>query len=343
MLFAVLIATAGGCAQIPEVESRLRSMKFVPNMYVVQAGDTWESIAFRYRFETTELVALNPGTGEYLRPGMRINVRPGTELPDEIRAAARVAPGPVTLEATPGEAMRNAEPTRPLGTATTTTAPASGVATAPVQSPSAPVIIAETPAAIPGSSTNVTTPGTPQAVVIATARFDPRTGGAPNEEVVADDLGPLPGAATAPSTANGYTPVPAADAAAATSSAGSSGWVWPTDGAVARAFAPERIGGQGVDIAGVPGQDVRAAAAGTVVYSGKDLSGGGNLVILRHGDDLMTTYSHTDKLFVTEDDTVRAGDPIASLGANDQAESVLRFEVRRDGSPLDPMEFLAPR
>ena len=120
-------------------------------------------------------------------------------------------------------------------------------------------------------------------------------------------------------------------------------WTWPTDGAVARGFAPERIGGQGVDIAGVPGQDVRAALDGTVVYSGRDLSGGGNLVIVRHGDDLMTTYSHADALFVTEDDRVSAGDPIASLGWNSERESVLRFEVRRDGNPLDPMAFLPPR
>ena len=88
---------------------------------------------------------------------------------------------------------------------------------------------------------------------------------------------------------------------------------------------------------------MRAAAPGTVVYSGRDLSGGGNLVILRHDGDLMTTYSHADKLFVTEDDAVRAGDAIASLGWNEARESVLRFEVRRDGQPLDPLGFVAER
>ncbi|MCL4158161.1 UNVERIFIED_CONTAM: hypothetical protein GTU68_019774, partial [Idotea baltica] len=51
--------------------------------------------------------------------------------------------------------------------------------------------------------------------------------------------------------------------------------------------------------------------AGTVVYSGRDLSGGGNLIIVRHNDELMTTYSHADQLFVAEDDQVVAGDPIA--------------------------------
>ena len=91
---------------------------------------------------------------------------------------------------------------------------------------------------------------------------------------------------------------------------------------------------------------MRAAAAGLVIYSGKSLAGDdGNLVILRHADGLMTTYSHADRLFVTEDDRVRAGDPIASLGANEASESVLSFEVRRAGEagPLDPMRFVSPR
>ena len=117
-------------------------------------------------------------------------------------------------------------------------------------------------------------------------------------------------------------------------------WTWPTDGALARRFAPGQANGQGVDIAGVPGQDVRAALGGTVVYAGRDLNDEGNLVIVRHDDELMTTYSHADRLFVAEDDEVLAGDPIASLGWNDRRESVLRFEVRRDGEPLDPMVFL---
>jgi len=54
----------------------------------------------------------------------------------------------------------------------------------------------------------------------------------------------------------------------------------------------------------------------------------------------MTTYSHAAEIFVAEDDVVRAGDVIASLGANARNESVLRFEVRQDGNPLNPMNFL---
>ena len=117
--------------------------------------------------------------------------------------------------------------------------------------------------------------------------------------------------------------------------------MWPTYGEVAREFAPSEAGGQGIDIAGVPGQQIKAVSGGTVVYAGRDVAGGdGKLIILRHADGLMTTYSHARQLFVAEDDVVNGGDVIASLGANARNESVLRFEVRRNGNPLNPMQFL---
>jgi lipoprotein NlpD len=295
-------------------------MALQPNMYVVRAGDTLDTVAFRYQLQPAELAALNPGITQNLIPGARINVRPGTELSAELRAAAIV----------PSNARSSLAQ-----------APATASAAAPV---SAPAAVASAPSTVTTVSTFEPTSNTVQApaispapqpreIVITEAAFDSVTGGYPGEEVVTDEFDVM-----APS--NGYTPVPSADTAAATSST----WVWPTEGQVARGFAPERIGGQGVDIAGVPGQNIFAATAGTVVYSGKDPSGaGGSLVILRHAEDLMTTYSHADKLFVTEDDIVQAGDPIASLGWNEASESVLSFEVRRAGSPLDPMSFVTAR
>jgi len=158
----------------------------------------------------------------------------------------------------------------------------------------------------------------------------------PFEEVIEDDLPAIEQLAVNQGNA-AFAP---AESAQVFSQSIAGAWVWPTRGEVARGFEPSRIGGQGVDIAGVPGQDVRAAKSGKVVYSGRDLSGGGNLVIVQHDKNLMTTYSHADKLFVAEDDLVEAGDPIASLGWNSKRESVLRFEVRRDGKPLNPMNFL---
>ena len=120
-----------------------------------------------------------------------------------------------------------------------------------------------------------------------------------------------------------------------------SSWVWPTKGPVARGFAPLKEGRHGVDIAGLPGQPVLAVKDGQVAYSGKDPSGSGNLIIVRHEDSLLTAYSHAKDLFVAERDIVRAGDQIATLGWNARQESVLRFEVRQDGNSLNPMNFLS--
>lgn len=158
------------------------------------------------------------------------------------------------------------------------------------------------------------------------AMVAPDDGGWPREEIIPDDLD--------------FAPVDGAGEKSAKEDGFSGRWAWPTDGQVVRGFQPDRVGGQGVDIAGVPGQDVKAAMDGTVVYSGRDLSGEGNLIILKHPDDLLSTYSHTRNLYVAEDDVVRAGDSIASLGANENQESVLGFEIRRDGNPLNPMDFL---
>ena len=88
-IFLVLFAT--GCSSVPRVESHLQSLQFYPNMYVVQAGETLDTIAFRYQLDRNELAALNPGSENGLTPGMRLNVRPGTNLNESIRAGTGYA------------------------------------------------------------------------------------------------------------------------------------------------------------------------------------------------------------------------------------------------------------
>ena len=327
------IALGGGCASVPEVESRLQSLRFHPNMYVVRAGDTLETIAFRYELSGEQLTALNPGVPSgTLPPGLRINVRPGTDLAESVRARAGRAGAARTASAS--LPATEAAPSPTVSTAVTRAVPRSVLA--------APVPI-ETPAATARARGTASAPaetadafaekrayggGAPDIVTANHAR-EPAAG-RPREEVLPDDYDIDPDAA-ARATLDGELQRYVGR------------WTWPTEGQVARDYAPERVGGQGIDIAGLPGQDVRAALEGTVVYSGRDLSGGGSLVIVRHDEGLMTTYSHVDDLFVAEDDRVLAGDAIANLGWNENRESVLGFEVRRDGNPLDPTTFLPPR
>ena len=353
-LFPLLLAVAlVGCASVPEVESRLRTLRFHPNMYVVQAGDTLETIAFRYELDVGELAALNPALDAQgmLTPGLRINVRPGTRLADAVRVRSSTEP-PSAARAEAWQAANDSvpEPASEHAYAGTWQPELREAITSPVPRRTSEGFATSLPPE----------PVPPSADQIAVAPVDVgyRASSTPRDEELLPDY--------PDDAANGGTAIVEEDGTglreevlpadydidgAADRRAGLDDpvqrhvgrWTWPIEGEIARDFAPERIGGQGVDIAGVPGQDVRAAVDGTVVYSGRDLSGEGKLVILRHDDDLMTTYSHANELFVDEEERVIAGDVIASLGWNERRESVLGFEVRRDGDPLDPLAFLPRR
>jgi lipoprotein NlpD len=118
-------------------------------------------------------------------------------------------------------------------------------------------------------------------------------------------------------------------------------WRWPTKGKVVQTFSshdPER---KGVRISGVSGQPVVAAEAGRVVYSGSGLVGYGNLVIIKHGGDYLTAYGYNKQLLVNEGDNVARGERIAVMGApRNGADSMLHFEIRKQGRPIDPLPLL---
>lgn len=120
-------------------------------------------------------------------------------------------------------------------------------------------------------------------------------------------------------------------------------WQWPADGQVVGRFGDGSDITAGIDIAGQKGQPVKAAGPGIVVYAGDGVRGYGNLILLKHNDSYLSAYAHNDSLRVKENDVVEAGEVIAAMG-NTDAESVkLHFEVRQDGQPQDPLEFLPQR
>jgi len=119
-------------------------------------------------------------------------------------------------------------------------------------------------------------------------------------------------------------------------------WRWPTAGRVVRAF-DARATRKGVLIAGEAGQPVRAAAAGEVVYSGNGLIGYGELIIVKHSERMLSAYAHNRERLVGEGESVAAGQMIARMGRNERDDTVLHFEIRRDGRPEDPAGFLPPR
>ena len=99
----------------------------------------------------------------------------------------------------------------------------------------------------------------------------------------------------------------------------------------------------GLDIADQSGAPVKATAAGDVVYSGNGLIGYGELVIIKHSDRMLSAYAHNQRRLVAEGERVSQGQVIAEVGSNDRGENLLHFEIRRDGKPVDPRQYLPPR
>jgi septal ring factor EnvC (AmiA/AmiB activator) len=118
----------------------------------------------------------------------------------------------------------------------------------------------------------------------------------------------------------------------------------PVIGELADRFGSPRadsgLSSKGLFIAAKQGQEVRAVAAGRVVFADW-LRGFGNLMILDHGGGYMSLYGNNDALFRQVGDTVKAGDPIAAVGATGgNPETGLYFELRFQGKPFDPLTWV---
>ena len=125
-----------------------------------------------------------------------------------------------------------------------------------------------------------------------------------------------------------------------TASSRSPQWRWPTEGKVISHFVAGDPTRQGVDISGKRGQAIIAAAAGKVVYSGNGLRGYGNLVIIQHNETYFSAYAHNQKVLVKEDEKVKSGQRIADMGNSGTDRVMLHFEIRRNGRPSNPLQYL---
>ncbi|WP_051247743.1 M23 family metallopeptidase [Inquilinus limosus] len=280
------------------------------------------SIVRRYDVSMPALIALNGLQPPYaLQPGQTLRL-PG---------APGSAPGPaptVTLPTTGAVAAApaaGAAAGAPLNTVPSTGSglsvqrlPPPGGAAAPVPPGTVP------PAAVPPAGTAAApTPTAP-------------TPSAPTSIVPK----PAAPAAPVPPVASTQPPPAAAPQAAAR---GSGRFAWPVSGSVIAGYnAP--LGGkpnQGINISAPAGTPIKAAGSGVVAYAGNELRGYGNLVLIQHGDGLVTAYAHAASLSVKKGDQVTAGQTIGTVGqtgAVDQPQ--LHFEVRKNSQPVDPKQYL---
>lgn len=119
-----------------------------------------------------------------------------------------------------------------------------------------------------------------------------------------------------------------------------SSWQWPASGQVVKAFKEGDTSRKGIGINGNAGQAVKAAAAGSVVYSGNGLINYGNLVIIKHSHAFLSAYAYNSALLVKEGDVVKQGQAIARMGDASQHSHHLHFEIRRNGKPVNPLNYL---
>lgn len=120
-------------------------------------------------------------------------------------------------------------------------------------------------------------------------------------------------------------------------------WSWPATGRVSVEFGGKPGTGTGILIDGEAGQVVRAAASGRVVYAGSGLIGYGQLIILKHNDTYLSAYGYNASLLVKEGETINKGQRIATMGEGPERKARLHFEIRRNGKPVDPRQYLPAR
>ncbi|MFT4799831.1 MAG: lipoprotein NlpD, partial [Candidatus Azotimanducaceae bacterium] len=119
-------------------------------------------------------------------------------------------------------------------------------------------------------------------------------------------------------------------------------FAWPVNFGIVDPEAIEyRTHHQGISIKGEFGDPVVAVNDGKVIYSGNEIRGYGNMIVIQHDDDLVSIYANNQFNYVTEGDSIRRGQLIGDIGQlfNEDAAG-LYFEIRHNGEPEDPFNYL---
>ena len=148
---------------------------------------------------------------------------------------------------------------------------------------------------------------------------------------------------TGPSRGTSVASVPPPVAPPAPPARAGSRFIWPVDGRVVAEYGPAGKGlhNDGINIAVPRGTSVKAAENGVVAYSGNELQGFGNLLLIKHADGWMSAYAHNEQLLVKRGDRVSRGQVISRAGESGSVRTPqLHFELRRGTKAVDPLQYL---
>ena len=286
-------------------------VNFAPRVHVVQSGETLFSIAWRYQLDVRELVLWNElENPNLILVGQRLLLTPEGLAGTQAANAGQTPGAPPASSGQTGSAQTG--PTQPPVAAPPTASESSGAGSSATPAP-------RQQAAVPAVPTPVPTPSPPPAPV-RTAAGSMGAVPASSDQTATSRPPPAPHAQQ-PSLA--VLPAPT--------------WQWPIRGPVVSPYGAAQGTGSGIGIGAQLGADIRASAAGQVVYAGDGLAAYGNLIIIKHNDTFLSAYGHNDELVVGEGDEVEQGDVIAKMGMGPERQPQVHFEIRRNGTPVDPL------
>jgi murein DD-endopeptidase MepM/ murein hydrolase activator NlpD len=306
---------------------------------IVGTSDTLDILAHRYNVSPAAILQANGYKGpRALSPGQQLIIpRPAAAVAAPALAvpASKVA---VAASAAPTVHVVNRGDTL-LSIARRNHVPAAELAKANGLDPSAKVKLGAK-LTVPGAKTAAVVPAMQPATVAAAPPAAALT--PPATKMAAATGAPQQSArlaqATSPEDASLESPVKAADATGALPT-----FRWPVRGKVITSYGAKTNGkaNDGINLAVPEGTPVKAAEDGVVAYSGNELKGYGNLVLVRHSNGYVTAYAHASELMVKRGDTIKRGQIIAKSGQSGEVGSPqLHFEIRKGSSPVDPLQFL---
>ncbi|KDM92611.1 peptidoglycan DD-metalloendopeptidase family protein [Photobacterium galatheae] len=350
-----VVLTAGlllsACATYPPPGANYNNTEagsYRGSFYEVQRGDTLYFIAYLSGRDVNELIAINQLAPPYtIYPGQKLFLWKPKYVPPQFGQKVAVQPSqPIVKKPSspPKPPKREAVPYQPTVVVGPVVAATAVPATAATSVP-APVIkppVKSTPARKPVAKPVLKPAAKP---TTAPSKSATSTTKIAQKSVKKDVDRPSTKEYSQDSKSNKVvtTQARSKDNSGQTSKSGADkvdSWVWPTKGRVIARFSDKENGNKGIDIAGHRGQDVKATAAGKVVYAGNALRGYGNLVIIKHNDDYLSAYAHNDRVLVREQDTVTAGQKIAAMGSSGTNSVRLHFEIRYKGKSVNPLRYL---
>ena len=335
------IETTGSVAPHSVAATRPQGAASGGTTIIVGTSDTLDTLSQRYHVSPTAILQANGYKGpRALSPGQQLII-PHPTAAAAVAAPALTAPASkaaVAPIAPPSVHVVNRGDTL-LSIAHRNHVPVAELAKANNLEPSAKLKLGAK-LTVPGAKTAAVAPAAAPAAVAAA---QPAAALAPPSTKMAAAGGPpqsarLAQATTTPEDIKVESPVKAAEATGALPT-----FRWPVRGKVITSYGAKTNGkaNDGINLAVPEGTPVKAAEDGVVAYSGNELKGYGNLVLVRHSNGYVTAYAHASELLVKRGDAIKRGQIIAKSGQSGEVGSPqLHFEIRKGSSPVDPLQFL---